>query len=101
MSVKSLDSVQLLEQYNEILELLTIARKKQAVLKEELKRRVDENGGSLIIGNSVAEINEYETVRTRPIGDMTEELGEEFVKDNWPVLTKVIINRKLKIGPKV
>ena len=99
MSVKSLDSVQLLEQYNEILELLTIARKKQAVLKEELKRRVDENGGSLIIGHSVAEINEYETVRTRPISDMTEELGEEFVKDNLAGLTKTSESSRLSIGP--
>ena len=101
MSIETLNSVALLEQYNEILDLLTIARKKQAILKEELKRRVDENGGSLTIGHSIAEIKEYETVRTRPISDMTEELGEEFVKDNWPVLTKVVINRKLKIGPKV
>ena len=101
MSVETLNSVTLLEQYNEILDLLTIARKKQAILKEELKRRVDENGGSLIIGHSIAEIKEYESVRTRPISEMTEELGEEFIKDNWPVLTKVVINRKLKIGPKV
>ena len=101
MSVETLNSVTLLEQYNEILDLITIARKKQAILKEELKRRVDENGGSLIIGHSIAEIKEYESVRTRPISEMTEELGEEFIKDNWPVLTKVVINRKLKIGPKV
>ncbi|MBK38308.1 MAG: hypothetical protein CMB45_04890 [Euryarchaeota archaeon] len=96
-NIEKMSHAELIDHYNTVSDLESKARKAKADTKEEIMKRIANNGGALITKHYTATVTTYPRTTTAPIEDIKADLGEEFVKDNLAVLTKTSESSRLKI----
>ena len=96
-NIEKMSHAELIAHYKIVSDLESKARKAKADTKEEIMKRIANNGGALITQHYTATVTTYPRTTTAPIEDIKADLGEEFVKDNLAVLTKTSESSRLKI----
>ena len=100
MSIKKLNNKQLLGQYEKLLEERLALNSKIKEAKETLQDRIVRSENNQITTNTKRVSIQYTTGdRMKPIKELEDEFGEEWVDEHRRRLQKTVESKKLKIEP--